>query len=58
MGGIVLIYVIGGSLIYWIYGKEAAILSLICLTLGLLPLIIIWASLLLLGWFAKKVDEG
>lgn len=56
LGGIFLLFVVGGGLIYLFYGKEAAILGLFCLVLGLSPLALIWLLLLLLEWATRRVN--
>jgi len=56
-GGIIILFVVGDGLIYLIYGKNAAITGLVCLIAGLLPLIIIWIILSLLGWVVKRSVE-
>jgi hypothetical protein len=54
IGFIVLLFVVGGGLIYWFYGSRAALLGLICLIVGLLPLLLIWLILVGLEWVAKR----
>jgi hypothetical protein len=54
IGFIVLLFVVGGGLIYWIYGVQAALLGVLCLGVGLLPLLLIWLILVGLEWLAKK----
>jgi hypothetical protein len=56
-GGIIILFVVGDGLIYLIYGKNAAITGLVCLIAGLLPLIIIWIILSLMGWVVKRSAE-
>ena len=56
LGGIGLLYLVGGGLIYAFYGREAAISGVICLTLGLAPLVLAWLALNLVGWLAKRAD--
>ena len=56
LGGIALLYVVGGGLIYIIYGREAAITGVICLSAGLSPLILAWLALNLVGWIARRAD--
>jgi TM2 domain-containing membrane protein YozV len=58
LGGLALLFILGDGLIYLIYGREAAILGLICLIGGLAPLVIVWLALLLIGWLARRADEG
>jgi hypothetical protein len=56
-GGILLFYLVGGGLIYWLYGSSAMVSGLLCLTAGLAPLVLIWAFLGLMGWIAKKANQ-
>lgn len=56
-GFIVLVLFLGGGLIYWLYGKGAAVLSLVCIVAGLIPLLLIWIVMHTLDWIAKKADE-
>lgn len=58
LGGLALLFILGDGLIYLIYGREAAVLGLICLMGGLAPVVIIWLALLLIGWLARRADEG
>ena len=50
-GFILLLFVVGDTLIYFIYGQEAAILGFICLLAGLLPLVLIGLAL----WGMEKL---
>jgi hypothetical protein len=54
VGFIILLFVIGGGLIYWFYGSRAALIGLMCLVVGLLPLLLIWLVLVGLEWLAKR----
>ena len=56
-GFILLLFVVGDGLIYWIYGRNAALLGLMCLVLGLLPLLLIWLVLVGLEWWVKRGEE-
>jgi len=56
LGGIGLLYLVGGGLIYLIFGREAAITGVICLTVGLSPLVLAWLALNLVGWIARRAD--
>ena len=44
-GFIVLVFLVGDSLIYVFYGKEAAILGFLCLLAGFFPLLLIGLAL-------------
>lgn len=55
-GGIVLLFLVGDGLIYLIYGREAALLGLLCLSAGLVPLLLIWLILLVIEWLVKRLQ--
>jgi hypothetical protein len=57
IGFFVLLFGVGVGLIYWIYGKQAAILSVLCILGGLAPVGVIWLVLAGISWIAKKADE-
>lgn len=50
-GFILLLFIIGDTLIYFIYGQEAAILGFVCLLAGLFPLVLIGLAL----WAMEKL---
>ena len=50
-GFILLLFIVGDALIYFIYGPEAAILGFICLLAGLFPLLLIGLTL----WGMEKI---
>ncbi len=54
LGGLALLFVLGLGLIYIIYGPNAAILGLLCLLAGLVPVVLIVAFLRLLEWISKR----
>jgi len=58
LGFLIILFLIGDGLIYLIYGREAAILGLICLVAGLAPLVLIWLVLLMMEWIVKKAGGG
>jgi len=55
-GGILILLTVGIGLIYMFYGREAAVLGLTCLLIGLSPMVLIWLGLLLIEWIARRVD--
>lgn len=57
VGGIALLYLVGGGLIYIIYGPSALVSGLVCLTTGLTPLILIYVFLAAMGYIAKKAND-
>jgi len=56
-GGLLLLFLIGDGLIWIFFGKEAAVLGLICLLAGLFPVIIIWLALNLLEWIVRRANQ-
>jgi hypothetical protein len=58
LGGILILFLVGDGLIYLIYGKNAALMGLVCLMIGLAPLFLIWLILTLMAWVTNKIDQG
>ncbi len=56
-GFILLLLLVGDGLIYLIYGREAALMGLICALAGLAPLGLIGLLLWGIDWFVKKARE-
>lgn len=57
VGFIAILILVGNGLIWFFWGREAAVMGLVCLAAGLAPLILIAASLFLIEWFVKKADR-
>jgi TM2 domain-containing membrane protein YozV len=57
VGFLILVFIVGDGLIYLIYGREAALTGLLCLTIALSPLVIIWIALSVMEWIAKRAQE-
>lgn len=56
-GGILLLFVVGIGLIDVFYGHSAALVGLLCLLLGLAPLVLIWGALLVIEWITQRLRE-
>jgi hypothetical protein len=56
LGGLLLLFVVGDGLIYLFWGREAAMLGLLCLIAGLAPILLVWLILVGLGWLARKAN--
>jgi hypothetical protein len=54
IGGVVLLFVVGTGLIYLIYGKAAALSGLVCLGLGMIPLVAILVFFLVIDWIVHR----
>jgi hypothetical protein len=57
LGLLALVFFLGDGLIYLFWGREAALMGLICLLLGLTPAMLVWGFLILLDWFVRKEQE-
>lgn len=53
-GFLLILFVIGDGLIWWFYGRQAALLGLVCLLAGLAPLILIALFLWLLDLVVQR----
>jgi hypothetical protein len=58
VGGILLLFIVGDALIYFIYGSSAAISGVLCLGVGLLPVIIIIGVLWVMEYIVKKNSDS
>lgn len=54
VGALILVFVVGDGLIYWRYGREAAVTGLLCLGAALLPVLMVIGVL----WFWEKVAKN
>ena len=58
VGFFLIFLIVGIGLIALIWGKEAAVTGLICVGLSLIPAGLIAVVLWVLGWIARKANEG
>jgi hypothetical protein len=56
-GGLLLLFIIGDGLIFLIYGQSAAIFGLLCMGIGLIPIMIIYLVFVLLDWIVKNARK-
>jgi hypothetical protein len=49
-----ILVIIGDGLILLFYGRDAAVMGLLCLMVGLFPLLLIWAVLFFFEWVVNK----
>lgn len=54
VGAIVVLVVVGGGLIWFIYGKEAASVGLFCLAAGLTPVVLILLVFWGIEWILRS----
>ncbi len=57
VGGFILVFVVGIGLIYLFYGQEAALTGLLCLVVGLIPLLLIWLMFFVLEIITKRAKR-
>jgi hypothetical protein len=57
VGAFLLLFVIGDGLIYIIYGSGAALMGILCLLGGMVPVVLTILVLLLLDWIRKRADR-
>ena len=56
-GALLLLFIVGDGLIYFIYGGSAALMGLLCLLAGMIPVVLTVLVLLLLDWIRKRADR-
>lgn len=56
IGGLVLLFVVGGGLIWLIEGRAAALSGLLCMGVGLVPLLLIGIVLWVINWVARRAN--
>lgn len=54
IGGILILFVVGDSMVFIIYGPAAAISGLLCLGIGLLPVLVVMGILWGMEYIVKK----
>ena len=57
IGFLLILFIVGDGLIYAFYGLGAAISGLLCLIIGLFPLVLIWLALWALGSIVDKAHN-
>jgi len=56
-GALILLFIVGDGLIYFLYGGGAALLGLLCLLAGLTPAVLIVLVLLFFDWIRKRANR-
>ena len=56
-GGLVLLFIVGDGLIYWLYGSQAALMGFLCLLAGMTPVVLVVLVILLLDWITKRATR-
>lgn len=58
VGGLLLTVVVGGGLVYATYGSGAAFSALLCIGIGLLPIVLIQFTLWILETVRRRADRA
>jgi len=58
IGGIIILFLVGDGLIFLIYGQEAAMMGLLCLIGGLVPMGLIIGVIWLMDWVVKRAKRN
>ncbi|HBG73871.1 MAG: hypothetical protein A2X27_09210 [Chloroflexi bacterium GWD2_49_16] len=57
IGAFILIFLVGDGLIYLIYGSRPALMGLICLLIGLIPVLLIILTITIINWSVKRANR-
>jgi hypothetical protein len=57
IGFFIILFFVGEGLIYFIYGRSAALVGLLCIAAGLAPLALIGLAFLVIQWVLKRADQ-
>ena len=57
VGALLLLFIVGDGLIYFLYGGGAALMGLLCLLAALVPVGLTVLVLLLMDWIQKRADR-
>ncbi len=57
IGFLIVVLLIGDGLIYYLYGRNAAITGLLCILGGVFPLIFIWLAMNIIEWITNLAND-
>jgi hypothetical protein len=57
LGFFMLLLLVGIGLIYLFYGRNAALMGLLCTGAALVPAFLVWLILWVMGYIVKKANE-
>jgi hypothetical protein len=57
LGGVGIFLIIGGGLIYFVYGPAAALSGILCFTVGLIPVILLILVFGGMDWIIKRANR-
>ena len=56
-GAILVLFIVGDGLIYLFYGGGAALMGILCILAGMVPVVLIVLVLFLFDWIRKRADR-
>ncbi|MGB8212648.1 MAG: hypothetical protein WCE68_03725 [Anaerolineales bacterium] len=57
-GALLALFVVGDGLIYLFYGGSAAVMGILCILAGMVPVVLTILVLLLFDWIQKRADRN
>ena len=57
IGALFLIFIVGDGMIFFIYGAQPALMGLICLLGGLIPVFLILLVISIIDWTVKRANR-
>lgn len=57
LGAMILLFLVGDGLIFYIYGASSALMGLICMILGFVPILLVVIVLKIVDWSVKRANR-
>ena len=57
VGAILVLFIIGDGLIYLFYGRSAALMGILCLLGGMVPVVLVLLVFQLIDWIQKRANR-
>ncbi|MCZ7550469.1 MAG: hypothetical protein M5U11_15165 [Anaerolineales bacterium] len=57
IGALLILFLVGGGLIWWRYGRGGAGLGLVCMLAGLAPVVLIVGIFFIIDWILKRAGR-
>ncbi|MCE1255302.1 MAG: hypothetical protein LWX83_17360 [Anaerolineae bacterium] len=57
IGGILILFIVGEGLIFFLLGPSAAVMGLLCIGAGFIPIVVIYLVFLLIDWIVKNARK-
>jgi len=56
-GALAMLLIVGDGLIYLFYGSPAALMGLLCILVGVAPVVLVALIILLMDWITKRANR-